>query len=731
MSIMPDSDGAPNETDALTAVGPHAGGLTAGQDCDPFLKITIPSLRQSRQTRHQTATRNPDWDETLEFTGVTGTQEVLDIRCMDHDIMSTNEAIGEVFYRATSLTKNREVDVWLDLTGVPSGRVNLRLLLKRDGTLQVTVVCGRDLYAQDKFEMQERKFHRVGQNVREAWDEEDGIPDQTTLPLRPGKPVCARLVSDGFCIFGDKCQFHHPPDIKRKAKPPPELHRLKIVQGLWGYLREGRTVDVTEMLKDIVIEQQGIQLELPKKMKHMLWRKRVGDLPKVTKVGAGGGVDGDGSGSEASAQTEVEEEEEQEGGDEDVDEEGEEDPDAPKMEGLLFLLEWIKDGLMNCCAGLPLLGRVICGSCVREPKYGLKIWYMVKGDRLKIQSWRANEWVYIESYYENRKRMRIKKLRKCCCCVCWMGVIMMGFWINFLLAGMSCEGAAYVECFDADEQHLEPCTMKFEFPVHKIRHINISTGRGTIVVNSTSLSPNISIEIAQTVLDEGSMSGLTSDAILDDAGTLQIHSTWSDKHGECDPDDENTKDDCEVVGFPDMYGGPISMFNSGLGRSGVQRFYLNPLGFFLPPQYAPVEYSECPPTLLKPLAEKTSRPQVQLPEFPDHRNAACDGRLHRVGLAVPALHLRADLRAQAGLLLVQPAGLLAARTLHHHPALAHLQDRVLDGGRRQLHGAVAGSDQQRGRCGGHVGLDSAALDGRLHALPGAGAELQHDHLRSR
>ena len=72
-------------------------------DCDPFLKITIPSLRQTQSTDHINSTRNPDWNQTLTFTGVTGKQEILDMRCIDHDVMSKNDDIGEVFYRLTEL----------------------------------------------------------------------------------------------------------------------------------------------------------------------------------------------------------------------------------------------------------------------------------------------------------------------------------------------------------------------------------------------------------------------------------------------------------------------------------------------------------------------------------------------------------------------------------------------------------------------------------------------------
>ena len=407
----------------------------------------------------------------------------------------------------------QEKDVWLNLTHVPTGRINLKLLLKGDGTLTVNCVCARDLYAPDKWAPKQRDWGRVGENIREAWekDGEGGIPEQTNLPLRHGQPVCARLLSDGYCIFGEKCQFDHPIEIKRKARPPRKEKRLTIIQGLWGFLRENRTIDVTEMLKDIVIEQQGIQLELPKKMKHMLWRKSLSDLD--------GNKAENGSGSEEEEQSE---EEGEDGEDGEEEEEGEEeDPDAPKI----TMFEKVKDKL----------------TCQREPRYGLKIWYQVttarrsrrgapgvalparplraavllsallcgrladptglpvqiRGDQVKLQSWWHDEWVYIESYDENTKRMRKKRVKQCFCCLLLLFFILLGFWLYFMMAGMSCAAAEYDECFDENDVHMQPCVMEFSFPTYNIKHINITTNRGVINVKSSSDSPNITVSISQ------------------------------------------------------------------------------------------------------------------------------------------------------------------------------------------------------------------------------------------
>ena len=67
------------ETEALKET---SSSMTRDDDCDPYIKITIPSLRQTRETKHKTHDRNPDWNETLTFHGVTGRTELLDIAVM-------------------------------------------------------------------------------------------------------------------------------------------------------------------------------------------------------------------------------------------------------------------------------------------------------------------------------------------------------------------------------------------------------------------------------------------------------------------------------------------------------------------------------------------------------------------------------------------------------------------------------------------------------------------------
>ena len=62
---------APLQT-ALSPVGSVLGDAGEDDDCDPYLKISIPSLRQTKHTKHKTHDRNPDWGEQLTFHGVTG-----------------------------------------------------------------------------------------------------------------------------------------------------------------------------------------------------------------------------------------------------------------------------------------------------------------------------------------------------------------------------------------------------------------------------------------------------------------------------------------------------------------------------------------------------------------------------------------------------------------------------------------------------------------------------------
>lgn len=180
-----------------------------------------------------------------------------------------------------------------------------------------------------------------------------------------------------------------------------------------------------------------------------------------------------------------------------------------------------------------------------EPVYGLKVWYYIKGDRLQIKSWRANEWIYIESYQEGQKRRRKQCVRRAVCFLFLLGCLGVAYWLYFVLAGMSCSSAEYSECFDKNGQYITPCEMNFQFPTHEIKHINISNVRGKIDITSAASNPNITVTIRQVVLEEGAMAGLTSNAELTD-GVLNVYSRW------------NTSHESE---FPDMYGGPISVFN--------------------------------------------------------------------------------------------------------------------------------------------------------------------------
>eukprot|EP01043_Picozoa_sp_COSAG02_P066266 COSAG02_NODE_10255_length_1986_cov_1.105458_1_plen_506_part_10 len=439
--------------------------------------------------------------------------------------MTKDDKLGRQTFRVSELTTGVKWSGWLDLEEVETGRIQLEMQLEMNGTLDVTCVCARDLPVQTRWEAKVRDFRATGLNIRDAWDV-GGIPDQKSLPLHPEMPVCARLVTDGYCMFGESCQFHHPEQIPRKPRPPPKDKRLEIKQGIWGYLRngdlaDGSQIDVTDMLKDIVIEQQGIQLELPKTMKHLLWRKGVRQ--------PGSGEDDDKGTKDAGSQSEDDDYDDgdgDEGDEEDEDDDGaEDDPDAPVMG----------------------IGAKLCERLQfwEEPVYGLKVWYYIKGDKLQIKSWRAKEWIYIESYQEMQKRRRKQFVKRTLCFLFLMGCVFFAYWLYFIMAGMSCSSAEYSECFDKNDQYITPCEMNFEFPTHEIKHINVSNVRGKIDITSAASNPNITVTIRQVVLEEGAMAGLTSNAELVD-GVLNVYSRWNNSH---------------ESEFPDMYGGSVSIFN--------------------------------------------------------------------------------------------------------------------------------------------------------------------------
>ena len=274
-------------------------------------------------------------------------------------------------FKLSQIKVGEEADVWLDLNNVDTGRINLRFLLSEEGALRIVCVCGRDLFATERFAVKTREFQMVSTNVRDAW-ENATIPDQDELPSHPDRAVCQRLLNDGFCIYGDRCQFDHPAHIARKNKPPSRDRQLIIVQGEWGFLRDRRTVDVTDMLKDIVIEQEGIQLELPKTMKHLLWQTRL-PPPAEATTDERGGLIGDAASSAGKGAAEPKESEGEDGGE---GEEGEEDDDGGRLDlDAPLITVWER-----------LWTKLTC----RQPRYGLRISYMLKGETLETKTWCAS-----------------------------------------------------------------------------------------------------------------------------------------------------------------------------------------------------------------------------------------------------------------------------------------------------------------------------------------------------
>ena len=137
----------------------QASLVAVSQDCDPYLRLSVPSIDQSQSCKFVEKTRNPDWNELLTFSGVVA-PSILEIQVMDHDTIGRDDEIGHLDFDLASLVPGEESDVWLDIThrtvlahdsgNTHSGRLNLKLTIWQDGTLAANCVSGRDLCAQEK-----------------------------------------------------------------------------------------------------------------------------------------------------------------------------------------------------------------------------------------------------------------------------------------------------------------------------------------------------------------------------------------------------------------------------------------------------------------------------------------------------------------------------------------------------------------------------------------------------
>lgn len=124
------------------------------------------------------------------------------------------------------------------------------------------------------------KLRPVGVDADKDWGDTGAIWDSKKVdyPRFPGREVCVRYSKTGRCKFCDeglKCNFDHPPPPKEVEKERKYLRKkgLRVMRATWGnFTRKGKAVpgksiDVTNALNAMIVEQGGVQLELPKKGK--------------------------------------------------------------------------------------------------------------------------------------------------------------------------------------------------------------------------------------------------------------------------------------------------------------------------------------------------------------------------------------------------------------------------------------------------------------------------------
>ena len=120
------------------------------------------------------------------------------------------------------------------------------------------------------------KLRPVGVDSNKDWGDTGTIWDseKPEYPRNPGCEVCARYAKTGRCKFideGMRCNFDHPPPDEEQLKEREFLRKkgLRVVKGTWGHFTRrgkavpGKSIDVTNALSAMLVEQGGLQLELP------------------------------------------------------------------------------------------------------------------------------------------------------------------------------------------------------------------------------------------------------------------------------------------------------------------------------------------------------------------------------------------------------------------------------------------------------------------------------------
>jgi hypothetical protein len=136
---------------------------------------------------------------------------------------------------------------------------------------------------EQEFAEEEMDLRPVGADQEKEWGRATAVMrgSQPEYPRREGAPVCVRYLRTGRCKFideGHSCSFDHPPPTSEEARQAAFLQKrgLRVVKGWWGnFTRKGqpvpgKCVDVTGALQAMVVEQGGLQLELPREGKEQL-----------------------------------------------------------------------------------------------------------------------------------------------------------------------------------------------------------------------------------------------------------------------------------------------------------------------------------------------------------------------------------------------------------------------------------------------------------------------------
>jgi len=96
---------------------------------DPFVVVELleDPLQKKQKTRIHHKTLNPIWNESFNFRALSPFSHII-FKVWDHDYLKRNDPLGNTQVDVSRLIPNTPNDLWLNLQGVPTGRLHVNII---------------------------------------------------------------------------------------------------------------------------------------------------------------------------------------------------------------------------------------------------------------------------------------------------------------------------------------------------------------------------------------------------------------------------------------------------------------------------------------------------------------------------------------------------------------------------------------------------------------------------